>query len=565
MPTHQDQATENTNSGAPSAPFLLDGIRIDPAALSITRNGEGLRVEAKVMQVLLTLAHAQGEVVSRADIEKMVWPGRIVTDDTVTNAVVKLRKALQDNSRRPRLVETIAKRGYRLMVQPEIEAATPVAEHRTAATPWRSTGPRIVLLLLTTLLAVLLLWPWDQTRNATTPIAPSIVVMPLDSLGTDNPQTYFAEGITLDLITELSRVPNLLVLSPVTAFEYRQSSIDDLTAGAETGVSYLVHGGVQRSGDQLRINIRLVETEKGSTLWAERFEGKLDQIFKIQDQAVSGIAVALRKQLGQPFIKPKRNTVTRSVAAYDAFLRGQERYARLTPTDNREAQAHFEDAIELDPTFARAYASQALTWSRQAIDGWTETPDDALTKAYELANKALALDPNIPQVHFVVSQVQLFRGQHEQAAAAASAAIELNPNYADAYALLAWILHYSGRPAQALDVLQDALKRNPNSSASYHQLTGELHFATERYRKAVKEFQATLERNPAHMRARLWLALSHVKLGQEEEAAWEVQEALSIHSELSLSRLQRAFPLKDPRQFDKLTQALHQLGLPYNK
>jgi TolB-like protein/DNA-binding winged helix-turn-helix (wHTH) protein/Flp pilus assembly protein TadD len=543
---------------------MLDEIRVDPAALSIDRDGEAVRVEAKVMQVLLTLANAGGDVVSRAAIEQSVWPGRVVTDDTVTNAVVKLRKALKDNPRQPRVVETIAKRGYRLLIRPRFEAADPTAGSQSAAN-WQRTGLLVLLLVITAAIGALLMWNDDNTEAVRKPVAsvaPSIAVIPLNTLGDVNTERYFAEGITLDLITELSRVPGLLVISPDTAFEYRERSIDDRTVGTETGVSYLVRGGVQRSAERLRINVRLVETESGSTLWAERFDGTPDQIFRIQDRVVSGIAIALRKQLGQPFLVPRRNSVTRSVAAYDAFLHGQERYGRRTPADNREAQAHFEHAVDLDPTFARAFAGLALTWSRQAIDGWTDAPEEALIKAYELANTASNINSNIPQVHFVLGQVLLFRGQHEQAATAASTAIELNPNYADAYALLAWVLHYSGRTDQALNALQEGLKRNPNSSASYHEITGEIHFATERYRQAVQEFQATLARNPTHMRARLWLAASYMKLGQHEQAAWEVQEVLNIHPGASLSQLPRAFPLKDPRQLDTLTEALRRSGLP---
>ena len=167
-----------------------------------------------------------------------------------------------------------------------------------------------------------------------------------------------------------------------------------------------------------------------------------------------------------------------------------------------------------------------------------------------------------PRSTSCVAQVELFRGRHNSAAAAATTAIELDPNYADAYALLAWILHYAGRPDQAEPTLAEALRRNPSSSASYREIAGEIYFSTGRYGKAAQEFEAALERNPAHMRARLWLAATLTKLGQHEDAAWEAQELLTINPEFSLSRLLLAFPLKDPQQLDALTGALSQLGLP---
>ena len=517
------------------------------------------------MQVLLTLANAEGDVVSRASIEQAVWPGRIVTDDTVTNAVGRLRKALQDNPRQPRVIETIAKRGYRLLIRPTFEAADPPGDDANIFSKWRRIVLGILLLGMTGLVGALLLWRNDDSDLADKPITsvtPSIAVIPLETLGDANTESYLAEGITLDLITEFSRVPGLLVMSPDFVFGYRQGRVDDRTVGTETGVSYLIRGGVQRSAERLRINVRLIETKRGSALWAERFDGKPDQILQIQDRVVSGIASALRKQLGRSFSVPKRDNVFRSVEAYDAFLRGQERYNRRNPADNQEAQGHFEHAIDLDPTFARAFAGLALTWSRQAIDGWTDAPEDALSKAYELANTAASMNANIPQVHFVLGEVLLFRGQHEQAATAASTAIELNPNYADAYALLAWVLHYAGRSDQAFEALEEARKRNPNSSAAYRVINGEIHFAAQRYQQAVDEFQATLARNPAHLRARLWLAASYWMLGQHEQATWEVQEVLNIHPGSSLSHLPRALPLKDPRQLDALMDALRQAGLP---
>ena len=546
--------------------FLLGDAQVDPPILRITRDGTGHRVEAKVMQVLLALTRAPGRVVSRQDLEREVWPGRVVTADAVTNAVVKLRKALNDNPRKPRVIETIAKSGYRLKIEPSmvVEDSVPEAgtvKHRS----WRR--PAFVALLLIVVVAVIAMLNWRSAEEFTSNSFeedknPSIAVIPFDVLSEDTSQDYFAEGITLDLITELSRLPGLLVIAPGTVFGYRETEVDDRVIASELGVLYLIRGGVQRAGDRVRINVRLLETTRGRTLWAERFVGDTDSVFQIQDEVVEHIAAALQVRLAQSMLPLRRSGATKSIAAYDEFLRGQERYGRRTPEDNRVAQLHFERAITLDPSFARAYAGLALAWSRLAIDGWTTDADKVLTKAAEYARKAAAIDPSIPQIHFVRAQVELFRGEHERAAAAATAAIELDPNYADAYALLAWILHYAGRPDHAWSALGEALKRNPNSAASYREIAGEIYFATGRFQQAAKEFEAALERNPAHMRARLWFAATLLKLGQDEEAAWEVQELIAINPDFSLSWMLLAFPLKDPYQLDALTAALAQLGLP---
>jgi TolB-like protein/DNA-binding winged helix-turn-helix (wHTH) protein/Tfp pilus assembly protein PilF len=551
-------------------PFLLGDTRIDPSGLTIERSGSTQRVEAKVMEVLLVLAGQPGRVVSRQELEQEAWPGRIVTDDAVTNAVGKLRRALDDNPRQPRLIETIAKRGYRLKVEPR-----PLSENTTAHRPTERKGAsrqpwqRAWLFagaLLFAAVGLIAIWFWRSP--AVTPsldleneTAASVAVMPFDVLGDDPSQTYFAEGISLDLITELSRIPSLLVIAPGTVFGYRETTADDRTIAAELGVRFLIRGAVQRIGKQVRINVLLLEADSGQTFWAERFAGDADSLFQIQDEVVEGIARGLPVRLDLSG-RATRDSATQSIAAYDEFLKGRERYGRLTPDDNRDARQHFERAVSLDPGFARAYAGLALAWSRLAIDGWTDDAHGALSKAIGYAERAASIDPSVPQIHFVQAQVALFRGQHEKAAAAAARAIELDPNYADAYALLAWILHYAGRPDQAEPMLTEALKRNPRSSASYREIAGEIAFTTGRYVDAAQEFQAALERNPAHTRARLWLAAALVKLGRREEADWEVQELLTLNPEFALSRLLLAFPLKDPQQRDALLGTLTQLGLP---
>jgi len=552
-------------------PFLLGDARIDPSGLTVERAGSTQRVEAKVMEVLLALARQPGQVVSRQELEREVWPGRIVTDDAVTNAIGKLRRALDDNPRRPRLIETIAKRGYRLQVEP-----TPLAEDATARRPAARMGSSrrpsrrrwlFAGALMAVILGIIVSRGWKTPESVSLPHPSgeglaSVAVIPFDVLGDDPSQSYFADGISLDLITELSRIRELLVIAPGTVFSYQETTADDRSIASELGVRYLIRGAVQRIGKRVRIHVRLLEADSGQTLWARRFAGDADSLFRIQDEVVDGIARGLPVQLdlsGQP---APGSGATDSIAAYDEFLRGRERYGRLTPEDNRVAREHFERAIALDPGFARAHAGLALAWSRLAIDGWSDDAHGALSKALGYAERAAAIDHSVPQIHFVKAQVALFRGQHEKAAAAATKAIELNPNYADAYALLAWILHYAGRPDQAEPMLAEALERNPRSSASYREIAGEVAFATGRFDEAAVAFGAALERNPAHTRARLWLAATLAKLGRREEAAWEVQELLTLNPEFSLSRLLLAFPLKDPQQRDALTSALAQLGLP---
>ena len=549
--------------------FFLRDIRVDPAALCIGRSGSCERVEAKTMEVLLALAERPNQVATRQELERRVWPGRVVTDDALTSAIGKLRRALGDDARSPSFVETIAKRGYLLKVAP-----TPGgADMSPSGTASIGEGARwrvwflVGMLLFSAGIVVAAIAYWRAARMPEIPevskeTAASIAVIPFEVLGDNASQRYFAEGITLDVITELSRIPGLLVIAPGSAFSYRETSETDATIAAELGVHYLVRGGVQRVGNRVRLNVRLLAAERGETLWADRFAGETTSLFRIQDRLVSAVAAALPMRMALPESHFERSSATASIAAYDAFLRGRARYGRLTPEDNHAAQRHFERAIELDPGFARAYAGLALAWSRLAIDGWTDDVERALLKAAEYADKAASLDATVPQIHFVRGQVELFRGRHLDAAGSASRAIELDPNYADAYALLAWILNYAGRSDRAEAALSEADRRNPRSSASYREIAGEIAFTKGAYDKAAEAFEAALERNPSHTRARLWLAATLSELGHRDEAAWQVEELLALSPEFSLSRLLLAFPLKDPDQREALTQAVARLGLP---
>jgi len=253
---------------------------------------------------------------------------------------------------------------------------------------------------------------------------------------------------------------------------------------------------------------------------------------------------------------------TASVQAYDLFLRGLEEYGHRTPDSNHSARAHFERALELDPGFARAAAGLALVYSREAVDGWTTTPNSSLDRALELAGIAAELNPANPQVHFVAGQVALFRGQHAEAIKAAQRAIHFSPNYADAYALLAWIMNYAGQPDEALAVLETAMRLNPVIPASYSEILGEIRFSQGNYTDALAEFERALQINPTHMRARMWLVTALAQTGSLDEAQWQAGELTLLNPDFSLARLQYAFPFIDQSVRDRLLDGLRQAGLP---
>lgn len=546
-------------------PFRVADFRVEPVLLRLTGTAGEKRLESKSMQVLVYLAGHAGQVVSRAELEAQIWPGRIVTEDAVTNTILKLRRAFGDDARRPRIIETIPKRGYRLIaaVVPLDEAgrAAPVAtDVQTSRRVWPLAAGLSLLLLV--VLGVYVFR--GQTGGGAAPAIekPAVAVLPFKNLGASPAQDYFANGITADLITDLSKVSGLLVIAPGTVFAYKDSGIEPREISAELAVDYVVVGSVQRSGERLRVNTQLLEAGAERALWAERYEGAPGEIFQMQDRLTAAVIEALQVELAPLERAMLGRRPTASIDAYDQYLLGVEAHGHRTPEQNRLAREYFQRSIDLDPSFARAYAGLALTHSRDAIDGWVANPSESLRQAAALAERAAAMDPSLAQVHFVSGQVDLFRRRYIEAIEATQRALRVDPNYADAYALSAWVLNYAGRTEQAEAAMSRALRLNPRPTGSYLEVLGEIRFAQHRYRDSASVFARVLEINPNYMRARLWSVAALAQAGDIDQAEWGLTELTVLEPDFSLQRLDFAFPFKDPRVLDALLDGLKMAGAP---
>lgn len=555
-------------------PFQLAGYHVEPASLRVTIDEDEARLEAKVMLVLVYLAEHAGRVVSRSELEEQLWPGRIVTEDSVTKAIAKLRRVFRDDAHQPRVIETVPKSGYRLIaevtpiddgVEGTGAASTlaPLAGHRP-----RKRGPRWLLGILSGLVLLLGAWavlerdPVRPTPFAPSADRPSVAVVPFENLGAAPEADYFARGITADLITDLSKLQGLMVIAPGSVFAYKGGGSELGQLSSELRVDYVVAGSVQRLASTLRINVQLLGARDEEALWGDRYTGVMDNIFDIQDRLTAAVIAALKVKLAPAERARLAHRPTASVAAYDHYLRGLEDHGSRTQSRNLSARAQFEEAIALDPSFARAYTGLALTYCREAIDGWSASPSGSLERAAELADRAARMDPSLPQVHFVTGQVELFRRRHDRAIEAAERAIEVDPNYADAYALLAWTLGYAGRPDQAVSALEKAMRLNPRPPASYLEILGEIRLTQARHGESSSTFQEVLNVNPDHTRARMWNVAALALGGAVDLAEWEVAELLVANPGLTLTRLEFAFPFKDPRVVEQLLDALRRAGVP---
>lgn len=555
--------------------FRVAGHRVDPPMLRVTIDGKAARLEPRSMQLLVYLASHAGRVISRAELEEKVW-GTVVGDEALTNSISKLRRIFGDDARAPRFIETLPKTGYRFLAQVswEPETSRPGEEGITPARA-RSLWPRfrktaIVLAILAVLVVVLvggrILLPSKPTGGPDTQAMvrekPAIAILPFENFGLRPAEDYFANGITVDLITDLARYPQLLVIAPGSVFSYRGGDPDASQLSRELDVDYVVRGSVQRQQDRVRINVQLIQAAGERALWAVRYEGELGGVFAFQENVIDGLLSALNvNPLSDTESFPGRHPVE-SPEAYDLFLRGLEAYGRRTPDSNQTAKALYEEAIALAPDFARAIAGLALAHARDAIDGWTATPEESLARAEVLAARAEAINPSIPQVHFVAGQVALFRGRFELALAATRRAIARSPNYADAYALLAWALNFSGDSDEAIAALETAMRLNPIIPAPYSEILGEIRFSQGDYAAAIGEFRRTLFINPAHMRARMWLIAALAETGDADELEWQVEELLNSNPGFSLRMLDYTFPFRDGSLRERVMRLLQEAGLP---
>jgi adenylate cyclase len=290
--------------------------------------------------------------------------------------------------------------------------------------------------------------PIEQAAALALPDKPSIAVLPFDNMSGDPEQEYFSDGMTEDLITDLSKLSGLFVIARNSVFTYKGKAVKPGQVSWELGVRYVLEGSVRRAGDRVRITAQLVEATTGYHRWVERYDRDLKDIFAVQEEIARKIVAALAVQLTAGEQARLGHKYTENLEAYDHFLRGGEYLARFTPETNVQARQLFEQAIVLDPGFALVYASLSVTYERAWGLQWSQDPQ-TLERAFALAQQALALDGTLPAAHVVLGNAYWQKQQPEQAIAEMERAIALAPNNADGYANLAKILNTAGKPTEA--------------------------------------------------------------------------------------------------------------------
>lgn len=394
------------------------------------------------------------------------------------------------------------------------------------------------------------------------PPASSIAVLPFENLSPEPDRDYFSDGITADLITDLSNLSGLLVIARHTTFAHRRGDISPQAIGRELGVRYLLQGSVRRAGDRVRISAQLIDAENGRHIWGGRYDGALEDIFTLQDEVTRKIVGALQVSVSDAEHARLVRRQTDHLDAYDRFLQGQWSFFEFTAAGNARARAHYERAIELDPAFARAVAALALTYAWDYRWGWSRDPAASLATAQELVGRAMTLDDSLPQVRWVQGYVLLHHGQFEQALAQARYAIALDPNYADGYGLLALIHVAMGEAREALAAMERAVVLNPRYSVQYHTVLGAAYMLLGRHGEAVQVLTEGVMQNHTYLRNHVLLAAAYGKLGRLDDATWVAEEIRALSPEFSIGYWKVSESFRNLETLEFFADGLRRAGLP---
>jgi TolB-like protein len=475
-----------------------------------------------------------GGVNVAARLEVMADPGSVLVSRTVfDHAKGKVPATFEDLGKQE--LKNIAEpvRVFRVSIGSEI-AETPSAVKATSKFRWLPAIGAVFVLLVVAAAAALWLRPWEPREEPASvermafplPDKPSIAVLPFANISGDPEQEYFADGMTDDLITDLSKVSGLFVIARNSTFNYKDQAVVIRQVAEDLGVRYVLEGSVRRAGNEIRINAQLIDATTGGHLWAERYDRDYADIFDLQDEVIGRIVSAMAVQLTDAEQQLVERRPTDNLEAYEAYLKAEQGHYSYMWQKLGPALGFYQKAIELDPNFAEAHAG----YGRLAIEyllgfdtSRTLGADEARRRAYESVRQALALNPALSRAHAVLGLLRALDGDYEEAVASAHMAVSLDPNSAPALVDLALVLTYAGRSSEALTAMETALRLEPHPPSYYLFIQGRVLFMNSRYALALEVLgevrqELTPGINPDVGGIRLFYVMTLAALGRLEEA-----------------------------------------------
>jgi TolB-like protein/cytochrome c-type biogenesis protein CcmH/NrfG len=391
------------------------------------------------------------------------------------------------------------------------------------------------------------------------PDKPSIAVLPFVNMIRDPEQEYFSDGITEEIITALSKVPNLFVISSNSTFTYKGKPVKVKQVSEELGVRYVLEGSVRKTSDRVRITAQLIDALSGHHLWAERYDRDLKDIFALQDEITMKVITALQVELTAGEMAGMIAKGTKNIDAFIKYTQAFELFNRLTKEGNAQARKILEEAIALDPEYSRLYMGLALVHFYDVWLGTTGSPDQSLARAFELAQKAISLDDSNAAAYGTLGLIYVMKRQYDKAIAECERAVSLDPNSAENLMRLGWVLTWAGRAEEAIPYIQNAIRLNPLPPASYFVQLAVSYRDSGQYEKAIEACKKALQREPNTHFAYIHMTISYIRLGREEEARASAAEILRINPKFSLERYAKILPFPKPVA-DRVIEDLRKAG-----
>ncbi len=521
--------------------FLFSDCVLDPARRELTRASTAVDVGPQVFDLLLYLVQNRDRVVSKDHMMEAVWSGRIVSESTLTSHINAVRKAIGDSGEKQLLVRTVPRKGFRFVGEVTEANAFDRSLPGVSGVPSHSSHPTPSL-----------------------PSKPSIAVLPFQNLSGDPEQAYFADGVVEEIITALSRVRWLFVIARNSSFTYQGRDVDLRQVGRELGVGYVVEGSLRKAGDRVRITGQLIEVSTGAHLWAERFEGILEDIFELQDEIAAGVAGAIAPQVELAEIERAKRKPTASLTAYDCYLRGLSHIHRGTRDAIEEALSLFQRSIELDPEFAAAHAMAAWSYFWRKVNGWTENSALETAEGERLARRAVELGRD--------DAVALTRGGHalahlsgdlDSGIAHLDRAIFLNPNLASAWFLGGFLRTWHGECEDAIEHFERAMQLSPVDPELYRMQggIGMAHLFAGRIEMASAWAEQSYSNLPSFLMVVALIAATRALSGRQEDARRAIDEVQRLNPALRVSNINDWLPISRAEHLSIFADGLRKAGL----
>jgi adenylate cyclase len=395
------------------------------------------------------------------------------------------------------------------------------------------------------------------------PDKPSIVVLPFDNLSDDPKEDYFSDGLTEQIITTLSKYPRLFVIARQSAFRYKEKPAKIQKVAEDLGVQYVLKGGFQKSGDKVRITAQLIDAISGSYIWSERYDKELKDIFALQDEITVKVMNGMSAELTEGE-QARRWTQSGDInlKALEKHYQAQGFFCRHTKENYDKAQPLFEEAIALEPKFVWPYVYLGYLHAGSGARGWSEDPAKSFQMAFELGQKALAIDDSHDGAHSLMAINYLVKRQYDKALSEAERAVALNPNASDAYMILGNVLGILGRWEESLFNAKKSLRLSPFPGAAPFKTLGLAYFMTGHYDESIETWKKALKVSPTFLDAHVYLAACYSSMGRDAEASAAAKKVLDINPKFSIESKAKRLYFRNEADIERVVAALRKAGLP---